>query len=213
MGNKASIPITKNPDQDLSDNYTDNLHVVNRINPYGVTYFGIFPATCKHSLEHGFDIADREENVTIGMSEVSSVVLTQPLCLPFKTKTGAGNDHVPNVIPKRLQGISLEHGPDVTQLSSRLFPIVGGDEADALHDGQVSPVNTIHIVAVVGFDEVVEDLPLIVGHGVDWVVSTVHVGSMRGGWTIVLYVSHDGCTSVLITGTSQWQGGSNVDVG
>ena len=144
---------------------------------------------------------------------MSFVDLAQPLCLPFETKTGAGNDHVPNVIPKRLQRISLEHGPDIAQLASSLFPIVGGDEAEALHDRQVSPINTIHIVAVVGFDEVVEDLPFILGHGVNRVVSTVHVGPMGGRWTIVLNVSHDGCTSVLITGTSQRQCGSNVDVG
>ena len=70
VGNTAGLPITKNPDQDLSNDYTNNLHVVNSLDPCGVTYFGRFPASCEHSLEHGFDVADGEEDVTIDMSDL-----------------------------------------------------------------------------------------------------------------------------------------------
>ena len=117
-------------------------------------------------------------------------------CLPFETKTSARNDHVPYVVAKRFQRISLGHCPDVAQFSGSLLAIVGGDKGDTLCQRQVCPVDTIRIVAVVRLDEIVEDLPLVVVHGVYRVVRTAHVGPMRGCWTVILYVGHSGSTNV-----------------
>ena len=135
------------------------------------------------------------------MSGWFPTVLCPRCVLPFETETSARDDHVPDIISERFQRIRLEHGPYVGQLPGSLLAVVSGDEADLLCQWQVGPVDTVGIVYVVGLDEVVEDLPLVLGHGMYGVMGTAHVGPMRGSQSVVLDVSHDGCTSVRGTST------------
>lgn len=125
--------------------------------------------------------------------------LVHTTCLPFETETSARNDHVPYIIAKRFQRVSLKHCPDVSQFSGSLLAIVGGDKSDTLCQWQICPVDTFRVVAVVGLDEIVEDLPLVLVHGMYRVMCTAHVGPVRGCWTVVLYVGHCGGRIVCVS--------------
>lgn len=67
MRTKPNLPITEHTDQHLSNNYTNDFHVVNSLNPNLVTCFVFGPALDKDGLKHGFDVADREKDVTVHM--------------------------------------------------------------------------------------------------------------------------------------------------
>lgn len=55
---KPNLPITEHTNQHLSDNNTNDFHVVNSFNPNLVAYFICAPATLEDGLEHRFDIAN-----------------------------------------------------------------------------------------------------------------------------------------------------------
>ena len=67
MREKPNLPVTEHTDQHLSNNYTNDFHVVNGVNPNLVTYFIFGPATCEDGLKQRFDVADREKNVSVHM--------------------------------------------------------------------------------------------------------------------------------------------------
>ena len=112
------------------------------------------------------------------------------ICLPLETKTSTGDDHVSEVVSNRFQRVPLGHCPDVAQFAPSFLAIICGDELDALHERHIGPVDAIGIVAVIRLDQIVEDLLLIIGHGMDWVVGAAHVRPMRGSWPVVLDVGH-----------------------
>ena len=58
------LPVTQDTDQDLTDNDTDNFHIVNGLNPSLIANLVGFPTSRKGGLEEGFDVADGEEHVT-----------------------------------------------------------------------------------------------------------------------------------------------------
>ena len=110
--------------------------------------------------------------------------------LPFETETSTGDDHVSNIVSDGLKRIPLSHGPDIGQLALCFFSIVGHDEPNALHQGHISPIDAIGVIAVIRLDQKIEYLLLVLGHGVDGVVRPTHVRAMRGSWTVVLDVRH-----------------------
>ena len=63
---KPNIPVTKYTNQHLSNYNTNNFHVINSVDPRGVTGFASgAPTTFKSSLEQGLDVADRKQDVTV----------------------------------------------------------------------------------------------------------------------------------------------------
>jgi len=140
-------------------------------------------------LEQRLDVADGEEHVTIRKS-VADQKTWREMYTPLETETGARDNHIPEVISDWLQGVPLCHCPDAAQLSSSFLAVVSGNELDALRQRHICPVYAICIVAVVRLDEIVEDLPLVVGHLVDRVMGTAHIRSMRGSSPVILYVRH-----------------------
>ena len=65
---KPDIPVTKYANQYLSNYNTNNFHVINCVDPRGVTGFASgTPTTFESSLEKRLDVADREEYVTMYM--------------------------------------------------------------------------------------------------------------------------------------------------
>jgi hypothetical protein len=82
---------------------------------------------------------------------------------PLQSQPGAGEDGIPEVPADGAQRILLHHGADLLQLLDGLGVVDAVDERDALHEGQVGPVLALRIVAVVGVQEVGEDLALVLG--------------------------------------------------
>ena len=60
-----NVPVTKDTHQHLSNYDADDFHIINRINPDGITGFGVFPALDEDCLEQRLDVTDREEDVTV----------------------------------------------------------------------------------------------------------------------------------------------------
>lgn len=58
------IPVTDDTDQDLTHNDTDDLEVVDGVQPLCIANFVILPTRLEGSLEEGLDVSDGEEHVT-----------------------------------------------------------------------------------------------------------------------------------------------------
>ena len=59
-----NLPITDNSDQDLPEDDTDNLEIVDRVDPLFVANRMIIPAGLEGGLKQGFDVSDGEQNIT-----------------------------------------------------------------------------------------------------------------------------------------------------
>ena len=70
--------------------------------------------------------------------------------LPFQTETGPRKDHILEVIADRAEGVCLEHVPDQATLFPGFLAIHFPDEADAFADRQISPVDALFGVDIVG---------------------------------------------------------------
>ena len=132
-------PVTNEADEDLTANDAADFEIVDGVDPCQVTDLVLFPAIGKSSLKKRLDVADREEYVT------------------FETETSAGKNHIAEVETDRCKRVVLEHFPKSTELSPAFLSVDLGDEFDALHNGQVGPVDAILVVQIVRFQKISED--------------------------------------------------------
>ena len=61
---RAGSPVTQNTDENLTDDDTGNLEVVDGSNPVGITDFVRAPALLERVLEQRADVADGEQDIT-----------------------------------------------------------------------------------------------------------------------------------------------------
>lgn len=64
MKQMVGLPVTQNTDEDLTDDDTGYLKVVDGSNPVGITDFLLVPALSERVLEQGADVGDGKQNVT-----------------------------------------------------------------------------------------------------------------------------------------------------
>jgi hypothetical protein len=64
MKERVGLPVTQNTDEDLTDDDTSYLKVVDGSNPVGITDFVLAPALRERVLEQGADVGDGKQNVT-----------------------------------------------------------------------------------------------------------------------------------------------------
>src|SRR5271156_4717354 len=101
------------------------------------------PTFREGSSEQWLEIADGEEHIS------------------FQPKPSAGKDHVAEIVANWRHWILLNHCPDIRKLTFALGGVDACDEANALSDGKIGPVHTIARVAVIGLQQIVEDLLLV----------------------------------------------------
>ena len=184
------IPVTKYTDENLTNDDTADLKVLHGFDPSFVADLVGFPARSESCSKQRSEIADGEQYVAMSESQRMLPRTGFQFRLPFETETSTGNDHVSNVVSDGLEWIPLRHGPDVGQLAPCFLSIVGHDETNAFHKGHIGPVDAIGVINVIRLDQIIEYLPLVLGHCVDWVVRSTHVRAMRGSWTVVLDMRH-----------------------
>lgn len=163
----CSLPVTQDSNQDLTHDDTDDLEVVNGVDPPLTAGFGVFPAIREGRLEQRLDVADREEHVTL------------------EAETSTRQDHVAEVPGDGRERVFLHHSPNATQLSLCLHVVVRGDECDFLPQWEIGPVDTLGGVTVVGANERIESTLLMDIHILQRVMVSRHVGPMRGTRTKV----------------------------
>lgn len=78
-----NLPITDNSDQDLAEDDTDNLEIVDRVDPLFVANRMIIPAGLERGLKQGFDVSDGEQNVT--KRDNVSTTRFRPVTRPIRT--------------------------------------------------------------------------------------------------------------------------------
>ena len=59
-----NLPVTNNSDQDLTENDTDNLEIIDSVDPLFVANRMVIPAGLEGGLEQWLDVSDGEQNVT-----------------------------------------------------------------------------------------------------------------------------------------------------
>ena len=156
----------------MTTDNTDNLEVGDGERPLLVADLVGLPALWPHGLEERGQVSNGEENVA---GEDCQRRKTKVMCsgsfwgecggqdIPLQTESRTGEDGVPEVPADGGQRIRLDHGSEGGQLLLGLRIVDLVDEGDALHDGQIGPVDALGRVAVIGLEEVGEDGLLIVG--------------------------------------------------
>lgn len=66
MIQRADSPVTQNTNENLTDDDTGDLQVVDGSNPVGITDFLLVPALLERVLEQRADVADGEQDITRG---------------------------------------------------------------------------------------------------------------------------------------------------
>jgi hypothetical protein len=114
----------------LANHDTDNLEVGDTGNPVVRALGGLFlvPALRPGSLEERLKVANGEEDVTL------------------ETETSTGNDCMAEIPRERRERILLEHAPGGSGLLAGSLLVNLVDEAHALGQRQISPVDTVLIV-------------------------------------------------------------------
>lgn len=118
----------------------------------------------------------------------SLVTRNRLIYIPFEKQTGTRNDGVAEVPANGAQRVSLDHAAQVAELARGLGVVDLVDEADLLHEGEISPVDTLGGEGVVGQEDLTENVGLLAVHvanigGRDVVAGAV--GPMGRGETVV----------------------------
>lgn len=58
------LPVTKNSDENLTNNNTDNLQVFNGVDPLRVANLVVLPTRLEGGLEEWLDVSDRKKHIT-----------------------------------------------------------------------------------------------------------------------------------------------------
>lgn len=140
----STNPITNDTDHDLADDNTDNLEVVDRLNPDLVADLVFLVALWPDSLEKGEDVPDREEDI------------------PFREEAQAGNDIVPKIHSPWVKRIFPEHAPDYAKLPGTLGSHLSVDPSASLTNGQICPV-CLAVIGVFWEERLVEQIRWVVG--------------------------------------------------
>ena len=108
-------PITNSTDEDLTNNDTANLEVLDGINPGFIASLKGLPAGLPDSLEKWSQVTDGEEDITLDI--VSHVVAENAISnSPFETQTSSRKNSIFEVPSNWAQRILLNHCSDLTQL-------------------------------------------------------------------------------------------------
>ena len=76
---------------------------------------------------------------------------------PLETETGTREDGIAEVPAKGGERILLDHAADGAELLAGLLVVHAGDEGETLEQRQVSPVDALGSVGIIGAEEVGED--------------------------------------------------------
>ena len=157
-------PVTENSDENLTNNDTANLEVVDGLGPDLVANVEALPALREGGLQKRSDVANGEENVTL------------------EAESSTRNHIVPEVLPHRFKRVALKGCPEFTKFLAGFLLVDIGDELDALAERHISPVGAVRIVQIVRMEKSVEDVRLVgshVGSNVDVLSGSVVAGHVR----------------------------------
>ncbi|KAI3477577.1 hypothetical protein L1887_60617 [Cichorium endivia] len=144
----SSDPVALDADKDLSDDDSDDLEVVDCVEPVFVADGVVLPALGPYSLEEGREVSDGEEGVA----------------LDKEAKTG--DDVVAEVGADGRERVALEHATDLAELAASLCVGLCVDPRGLFPEGEVGPVGfRVACVRVGGEERLVESCIDVWGGG------------------------------------------------
>jgi hypothetical protein len=156
-------PVTQETDEDLTDNNTRNLEVVDGGNPVLVANLVGLPAGGEGFTEQGADVADRKQDITRQMKSQyrdTNIIFHEASLprgdIPLETQTSSRKDGILEVVADGRQRIGLEHIPQPSKLFLSLGTILRDTELHTLADREVRPVSAIRGIGISGADDLVE---------------------------------------------------------
>lgn len=119
----------------MSNNDTTDFEIINGVDPLGIAdedvrFAGCAPTILESRCEQRFDIADREEHISGGVSLQQMYI--NFVFSPFETKPSTGQDHIFKVVRNRAEWVLLGHGSNGFQFSCGLLAIIAAYEFDPL---------------------------------------------------------------------------------